>query len=172
MSRREYLEAALVSGTHGVRGAVRLHNLTDSPEILASIATLYCERGGERIPLHMEMSSIYKGALLATFREIKTLEDAILLKGKTLFASRSDIPLGEGDHFIADMLGLPVIDCERGRVGTLCDVICPASQQIYVVRREDGSSFMIPAVPEFIESITTEGDGTAIRVRLIPGMAD
>ena len=172
MPKNEYLEAALVSGTHGVKGAVRLQNLTDSPEILASIGTLYVLRGGEHAPLHMETSSIYKGALLVTFREITTLEDAIALKGKTLFAVRGDISLGEGDHFIADMLGLPVIDCERGCVGKLSDVICPASQQIYVVEREDGSSFMIPAVSEFVKSIVTDGDDAAIRVRLIPGMAD
>lgn len=172
MKKKEYLEAAYVTSTHGVNGAVRMQNMTDSPDILAAIETLYLISGESITELHPERVSVYKGALMVTFREIDSLDGAIALKGKTLFAKRCDLPLPDGAHFIADMIGLPVRDVKLGVVGVLDDVIAPASQQIYVVKRDDGSTFMIPAVDEFILSVVTDGDLPEITVSLIPGMLD
>jgi len=89
-----------------------------------------------------------------------------------LYADREDIPLAPGAHFIADLIGLPVLDAETGeKLGVLEDVISPAGQDIYVVNRGE-SSFMIPAVPMFVRSVETEGDAPAIRVVLIEGMME
>ena len=172
MAKEKYLEAARITGTHGVKGMVRLDPMTDSPDVLCEIPELYRKKGGEYTPLHMDRASIYKGAVLAAFREITTLDDAIPMKGQTLYALREDIPLEEGDHFIADMIGLVVRDDVRGVVGTLDDVITPAGRQVYIIRKEDGSTFMMPAVPEFVLDIVTEGDDAGITVHLIDGMMD
>ena len=102
---------------------------------------------------------------------VDTLEAAAALRGTVFYAAREDIKLGRGEYFIADMIGLPVVDHESGhKYGTLSDVIRPGAQQIYVVKGENGE-FMIPVVPEFIKEITV-GDGGAVRVKLIEGMAD
>ena len=151
---------------------VRLECMTDSPEVLCDLPVLYRKVGGEYEALHIERASIYKGAVLAAFREITSLDDAIPMKGKTLFAAREDIPLEEGDHFIADMIGLTVTDNVRGVVGTLDDVITPAGRQVYVIKKTDGGTFMMPAVPEFVIDIVTEGEDAGITVHLIDGMMD
>lgn len=170
--KKAYLEAARITGTHGVKGMVRLECMTDSPEVICDIPALYLKKGSEYTPLHMECASIYKGAVLAAFREITTLDDAIPMKGKILFAAREDIPLEEGDHFIADMIGLTVKDDVRGVVGVLEDVITPAGRQVYVVKKTDGGTFMMPAVPEFVLNIVTETEDAGITVHLIDGMMD
>lgn len=172
MARSQYLEVARITGTHGVRGAVRLENLTDSNDILRSIRVLYRKRGDAFSALHPTHASEYKGAILTTFEEVTSLEDAIPMKGEYLYADRADIPLEEGASFIADMLGLPLIDEKRGSVGTLKEVITPAGRQVYIVEKSDGSTFMMPAVDEFVIDIVTEGDCPHITVRLIDGMAD
>lgn len=168
--KKDYLEAARITGTHGVKGMVRLECLTDSPEILCELSALYLFDGKNYTSLTLERASVYKGAVLAAFREITSLDDAIPLKGKFLFAARKDIPLEEGDHFIADMLGLPVFDNEIGEVGILEDVITPAGRQVYVIKKADGGTFMMPAVPEFVLDIVTDGDDAGIFVHLIDGM--
>ncbi len=170
--KNNFLEAARVTGTHGVKGMVRLDSMTDTPEILCEIPVLYRKVKGEYIPLHPERTSIYKGAVLAAFREITSLDDAIPMKGQILLAAREDIPLEEGDHFVADMIGLTVTDDVRGAVGVLDDVITPAGRQVYVIKKPDGSTFMMPAVPEFVLDIVTEGEDAGITVHLIDGMMD
>ena len=170
--KKDYLEAARVTGTHGVKGMVRLDPMTDTPDILCDIPVLFRKVKGELVPLHTERASVYKGAVLAAFREITTLDDAIPMKGQILWAKREDIPLEEGDHFVVDMIGLTVTDDVRGVVGTLEDVITPAGRQVYVIKKEDGTTFMMPAVPEFVLDIVTEGEDAGITVHLIDGMMD
>jgi len=111
--------------------------------------------------------------VLAALEGIETLDSAIPLKGTTVYADRADFRLRPGDVFIADILGLPVTDAESGQAyGILEDVMTAGVQDIYVVREENGKSFMIPCVPEFIRRIETEGDGAGIYVKLIEGMRE
>jgi len=170
--KKDYLEAARVTGTHGVKGMVRLDPMTDTPDILCDIPVLFRKVKGELVPLHTDRASVYKGAVLAAFREITSLDDAIPMKGQILYAAREDIPLDEGDHFVVDMIGLTVKDDVRGVVGVLDDVITPAGRQVYVIKKEDGTTFMMPAVPEFVIDIVTEGEDAGIIVHLIDGMMD
>lgn len=171
----QYLECAVVTTTHGVRGAVRLENRCDSPAALAALKRMYIrEKDGSYRPLTVRSASPQKQAVIATFAEIDTMEAAIAMRGTSLYADRDDLPLPPGAHFIADLIGLSVLDDETGDVlGTLCDVISPAGQDIYVVRRRDREdTFMIPAVPAFIRLVDPESDTPAIRVSLIEGMLE
>lgn len=170
-----YLECAAVCGTHGVRGTVRLENRCDTPQKLASLKRMFAkEKSGEYKEYTVRSSSVHKNMVLTGFEDIDTVEDAAAMRGTVLYALREDLALERGKVFIADMLGLPVIDSEDGTVlGTLKDVIQPGAQQIYVVSR-DGGEFMIPAVPEFIKEVSL-GDGDrpeGVYVKLIEGMTE
>lgn len=167
----KYLECARVTTTHGVRGAVRLENRCDCPETLASLSRMYKKEGDSWKPLTVLHASVQKSMVIASFKEIPAMEDAIAMRDVILYADREDIPLEEGAHFIADLLGLPVLDDATGeKLGEVEDVICPAGQDIYVVKKADGGTFMIPAVAAFIRAVSPE-EGF-IRVSLIEGMMD
>lgn len=174
MSKEQYLECAVVSGTHGVRGMVKLQNYTDSPDVLASVKTLYTkEKSGEYRFYKVLKSSIHKKSVIALLEGIESLDEAILLKGKTLYAERDSFRLKKGDFFIVDLIGLPVIDFQSGeKYGKVSDVMTGRVQNIYVVSKENGESFMIPGVNEFIKDIKADGDDAGIYVKLIEGMTD
>ena len=114
-----------------------------------------------------------KQLVLASFAEIGSLEDAIPYRDTILYAARQDLPLAPGAHFIADLIGLPVIDETRGTLGVLDEVLNPAGQQIYSVRRPGGDTFLFPAVPAFVRAVSLgeEEDGrpAGIYVSLIEG---
>ncbi len=167
-----YLPCARVSTTHGVRGALRLESLCDSPAVLASLPRMFLRAAdGTMRPLRVLHASLQKQAVLASFAEISSLEEAIPYRGAALYAAREDLPLPEGAHFIADLIGLPVIDEKRGLLGTLDEVTRPAGQDLYTVRRPDGSTFLFPAVSAFVRSVSLGEDGeeAGIRVSLIDG---
>jgi len=74
----------------------------------------------------------------------------------------------EGSHFIADLIGLPVMDADTEEVyGTLSDVRNFGAQDIYMVAKPEGGEFMIPVVAEFVIRVDEE---KGIFVRLIDGM--
>ncbi len=171
MSRSPYLECGKIASTHGVRGCVRVVSLCDSPKVLAALKRVFLEENGLMKELKVLHASLQKNLVLMTFEEIRSLEEANLLRNHTLYALREDLPLPEGSFFLADLIGLSVIDEETGEIhGTVRDLPDPAGRRLYEVETPDGQVFYIPAVPEFIRSVRTEGPDAGIYVHLIDGM--
>ena len=119
--------------------------------------------------MKVKSASVFKRFVIAEIAGIDSIEKAESLKGKTVFADRSDIPLEEGSFFIADLIGLDVYDADTGvRYGTVSEVFNAGASDIYTVSTDSGER-MIPAVPEFIVSVDLE---KGIAVRPIGGMFD
>ena len=170
MAVSPYLECGEIVNTHGVRGVVKARSDCDSPEILASLRRVYTSVKGELRPYDVTHASVQKGFVLLTLEGVETVEDAVKLKGKTIYAAREELSefLEEGDRFIADLIGLPIIDADTKKtIGTLRDVVNRGASDIYVIDTENGER-MMPAVPEFVAEMTDD----AIFVRPIEGMFD
>lgn len=167
MKRNNYLECGIIINTHGVSGDVKLESLCDTPSVLASFKTLYFCQGGEYTPVRVIHASVFKSFVIAKLEGIDDMDKAIALKGKTLYASRDDFKLPHGSYFIADLIGLDVIDNISGEVyGQITDVQNKGASDIYVVNTSTGER-MMPAVKEFVKKIDIE---KGIYVEVIPGM--
>ena len=168
----EYLECAEVINTHGVNGVLKLRPMTDTPEVLCGIRTMYFKSDSLYVPYTVKQASVQKGMTLIRFAEINTLDDAIKLKGKTLYANRSDLNLSEGSFFIADIIGIDVYDYDTGeQIGIIDCVLSPVGQQVYVIKKESGYTFMVPCAPEFIKKVSFgENCNDGVYVSLIEGM--
>lgn len=160
---RQYLEGGQIVNTHGVRGEVKLTSWCDTPEYLAAIPTYYIDGA----PVKVRAARVHKGSVIAALEGVDDVDAAMRLKGKTICLSRADARLPEGQFFLADLMGLDVVDADSGgKLGVLEDVLFPSAQKVYVVRGE--REILIPAVDEFITEINV--DGGYIKVRLIEGM--
>lgn len=174
MAMEKYLECAKIVGTHGVRGMVRAECYCNTPSALAKLKRVYKkEKSGEYREVKVLRGSVQKTMVLFALEGIDTLEAAIPLKGTILYADRADFRLRPGEVFIADLIGLPVIDNDSGEsYGTLSDITTAGVQELYVVETEDGARFMIPGVPAFIKRRVTEGEDAGIYVTLIEGIRE
>ena len=163
MKQSEFLEAGQIVNTHGIRGEVKIDSWCDTPEYLAGFQTLYLD--GKPYPVRS--ARIQKNCVIAALDGISDINAAMALKGRIVHIRRADAVLPEGQVFMADLIGLEVLDDETGaRLGLLEDVLTPSLQKVYVVRGE--REILIPAVDEFIREINVEGG--YVRVRLIEGM--
>lgn len=158
----EFLDCGQIVNTHGIHGEVRIVPWADSPDFLRQFSTLYVDGRA----LSMTASRVHKGSVIARLQGVDTVEGAMALKGKTVQLCRADAKLPDGAFFLADIIGLDVVDENGNKLGTLREVLSPSVQQIYVV--EGRREIMIPAVPEFI--LETNIEAGYIRVRLIEGM--
>ncbi len=158
----EFLDCGQIVNTHGIHGEVRIVPWADSPDFLRQFSTLYVDGRA----LAVTASRVHKGSVIARLQGVDTVEGAMALKGKTVQLCRADAKLPEGAFFLADIIGLDVVDENGNKLGTLKEVLSPSVQQIYVV--EGQREIMIPAVPEFI--LETNIEAGYIRVRLIEGM--
>ena len=164
-----YIESGKVVNTHGCFGALKLESWCNSPKELAGLRRLYLKKGEVYTEYKVTKASVFKQFVIVTLDGVNDMDLALALKGQTVYAKRSDFHLKRGEYFIADLVGLPVIDADTGKVyGALSETINRGASDIYVVKTEDGER-MIPAVPEFIDHIEID---KGIFVRPISGMLD
>ena len=167
--KNEYLEGAVVATAHGVRGILKLVHLCDSPRVLASVKRVFFKKGDTYTERRVESGSVAGEFVLMGIEGVDSREEAIALRGITLYLHRSDVPLKAGAMFIADMIGLPVIHAETGeRLGTLSDVSDATGRRIFTVKT-DRAEVLLPDVPEFIKEISED---KGMRVMPIPGFFD
>ena len=167
MSKKQYLECAKIINTHGVRGDVKLESLCDSPEVLASLERVFVLEGGKYREIEVTHASVFKQFVLAKLEGVDDMDAAAAMKETMLYASRDDFLLDEGDYFIADLLGLPVIDNKNGKTyGKIVDVINRGASDIYVISTPAGER-MMPVVDEFVKRVDTE---SGVYVEVIPGL--
>lgn len=164
--KKAYLEIAKIINTHGVRGDMKAELWCDSPDTIKKIHTLYLSPDGDGA-LSVTNPRMFGKYLLFRAEGIDTPEDAARYKEHILYAKREDIPKKKNESFIADIIGLPVLDADTGaRYGTLSDVTETPANTIYEVKTDTGT-VLLPAVKEFIIRIDEE---TGVYVRPIPGM--
>ena len=159
---KNLLESGQIVNTHGIRGEVKIVPWADSPEFLCQFSTLYIDEN----PVNVRSARVHKGNVIALLEGIEDVNAAMCLKNKTVYIHRDDVDLPEGSFFLADIIGLDVIDEADTKLGTLHEILSPSLQQVYVVKGE--REILIPAVPAFI--LETNVEGGYIRVRLIEGM--
>jgi len=165
----KYIECGAVANTHGITGAVKALSWCDSPDVLASLPSVFTEQLGVFTQHEIESASVYKDMVIFTFVGIDSIEKAAKLKGKTLYALRDDFQLQEGEYFIADLIGLEVIDAESGKIyGRIEGVNTNASQTLYEVLTATGTR-LLPAVDAFIKEIV---HGKCVYVNNIPGLLE
>ena len=124
----------------------------------------------------MEDPTHYRNKIQAAFRSKsgKVVEDmnaADALRNTVLYAAREDFHLAEGQYFISDAIGLPVLDTREGRegdvLGVVEDILPNAASDIYTVKTPDGAEVLVPAIPVFIKEVIP---GECVRMAPIDGM--
>ena len=167
LMKKLYLECGKIINTHGIKGTVKAESWCDSPYILAELERVYTEENGRPKEYKVIDASVFKQFVLLDLDGVVGMDAAIAMKNKILYASRDDIELEDGDFFIADLIGLPVIDADSGeKYGEITDVINTGASDIYVIKTESGEA-MMPAVDEFVKKIDLD---TGIYVKPIEGM--
>ena len=168
--KKEYIECGKVCSAHGVRGALKVEHWCDSPKILASQKRVFfADKDGEYKEMKITAASVGARFVILTLAGIDSREAAQAEKNRILYLHRDDIPLKKGTVLIADMIGIPVIDVDTGRVyGEISEVNDGVQGKLYTVKTESGE-VILPGVGDFIKEIDTE---RGMFVRVIPGFFD
>ncbi len=158
----KYLEAGIIVNTHGIKGEVKIQPWADSAEFLKGFKYLYIDEK----PFELLSGRVHKECLIAEFKGVSGVNEAMVLKNKVVSIERSEAKLPKGAFFIQDLIGASVIDESGKELGKLTDVLELPSSNVYVVTGE--REILIPAVPQFI--IKTDVNAGLVIVRLIDGM--
>ncbi|HMT48177.1 MAG: rRNA processing protein RimM [Pseudomonadota bacterium] len=147
---------AAVTGAHGVGGEVRLKLFGEG------VAALRRYRAFNDSSLTLEkLKDDGKGGAIARFAEVGDRTAAERLRGTALTVPRSALPpLGEGEYYHADLIGLPAVSDSGEALGTCIAVDNFGAGDVLEIQRpaiegKPGKRFMVPmrveAVPEWDE---------------------
>ena len=155
--KQPYLLCAKVLNTHGVRGMLKLELYCDSCEAFAALPCVYTKgKNGVMHACDLRSAAPHGRFVLAALEGIDSLDAALPLKGKELYAKREDIRKDANDYFLADLIGLAVIDEASGKVyGHIKEVNEAPASLLYVIETEHGD-VLFPAVPAFVRRVDTE----------------
>lgn len=146
---------AVIIGAHGVTGEVRLKLFGEGPDSLKRFKTF---TAGARTLTLKQLRPGNNGAI-ARFAEITDRNSAEALKGTELTVARDALPpLGEGEYYHADLIGLACVTPGGASIGTIVAVENFGAGDIIEIEKpaEDGKKpkrIMVPlraeAVPEW-----------------------
>ncbi len=163
--KKKYIEQGYISGTHGVKGEVKMKIWCDDISSFLKLKKLYGDKDGKKV-FDVSSSHGHKDAAVVKINGIDTVEDAAKLKGTTVYVDRADLDIPDGRILICDIIGLPVIDADSGKVyGEVSSVEEYPASDIYFVKTDKGI-FQVPDVPQFIKKLTDE----AVYITPIKGM--
>ena len=98
----------VVTGPHGVQGAVRIKSFTEAAEDVARYGPLADETGGRRFELRLIGAG--KGVVIARLAGVEDRNQAEALRGLRLYLQRSALPQTDADEYYhADLLGLEAV---------------------------------------------------------------
>lgn len=131
---------AAIVGAHGVTGEVRLKLFGEGVDQLKHYKSF-----NEGALTLSKIRDDNKGGAVARFAQVPDRNAAEALRGTVLTIPRSSLPpLGEGEYYHADLLGLPAIRENGEPLGTICAVENYGAQDVLEILRPDGKRFMIP----------------------------
>ena len=152
---KAYIETGTVTGTHGVRGELRVQPWCDSPEDFTRYRHLFWDEAG-RQPLTVTSVRAHKSMILLKVKGIDSVEQAETFRGRTLYVDRKDLHLQKGRYLIADLLGCRVTDSKDGtELGILTDVSATGANDVWHITRA-GREYLIPAIPDVIHTVNVE----------------
>jgi 16S rRNA processing protein RimM len=141
--------------------------LTDFPERLEPGAELWI--GETHLPVIIRKTRWHGDALLISFQGIETPEAAGAYRNQDVYVSASSRPaLEEGEYYYHELIGMNVISEDGTRLGILTEILETGANDVYVVRPEQGSEILLPAIDPVVLEINL--DQKEMRVQVPPGL--
>ena len=163
------LEIGQIVNTFGIKGFVKVNPFVGDISRFDDLKKVYIKRNKELKEMEVEEVKYHKNMVLVKFKGIDRVEDAETFRNSYLEVDRENaIDLQEGEYFIVDLLGLNVLTEEDEFLGKLEDIFNTGSNDIYVVKSDDGKQLLLPAISEVIKEINIKEN--KIVVHLLEGL--
>ena len=165
----EYFEIGQIVNTSGLKGVIKVKPFTDDIKKFNNFKTIYISIKNELKEFEIESVRINKNMVFLKLKGIDNIEDAENYRNLYLKIKRNkDEVLEENSYYIVDIIGCKVITDENIILGLVDDVLQAGSNDVYVVKTEDGKELLLPAIKDVIKNIDI--DGKTIIVHLLEGL--
>ena len=158
--KTDYLILGKIHRPHGIRGEVRMSLLTDFPERLLDMETVFLGKSPTDKKLRMvELEDVrfHKRYALLSLSGVESRDAAERLKGQMVMIDlASAVPLEEDEYYLYQLIDL-MVQTEAGKqIGRIKDVMETGANDVYIVKNDVHGELLLPAHEETILKIDIE----------------
>ena len=165
------LQVGVITSTHGVRGEVKVFPTTDDPNRFKRLKEVILDTGKEEMVLEIEGVKFFKQFVILKFKGFDNINDIEKYRQKSLYVTRKNaVRLKRDEYFIADLMGLKVLDEQETQIGVLKDVMETGANDVYIIEMMDGKELLLPAIKQCILNVDIENG--FMQVHILEGVLD
>ncbi len=145
----------IIVRTHGIRGALKIHPYGESLfELVAGDRLML--RSGQEAALTLVNCRIQGKAVVCSFAEITSIDEAQPFVGQEVFLPVDSLPpTSDDEYYHFQLIGLIAETPDGDRIGILRTIIETGGNDVYVVDR-DGKEILVPAIEGVICKVDLE----------------
>ena len=167
----DLLQVGAITSTHGVHGEVKVFPTTDDVKRFSKLKEVELETTSGTTTLHIKGVKYFKQFATLKIEEFDSINAVETIKGKKLYVTRKNaVKLQKDEYFIADLIGMKVVDNVLQLEGTLTDVIQTGANDVYDIALSDGRQFLLPAISDCILNVDMEN--RLISIHVLEGLLD
>ncbi len=159
----------IITSPHGVRGEVKVYPTTDDVRRFKRLKEIILDTGKERLNLDIESVKFVKQFAVLKFKGYDNINDVEKFRQKSLLVARENaVRLKRDEYFIADLMGLKVLDEEEQEIGVLRQVIETGANDVYAIDMKDGRELLLPAIKQCVLEVDVEAG--FIKIHILEGL--
>ena len=156
--------------THGLKGEVTLRIDNEQFDDIEELNYFMLDVNEQLIPYFIEDIAYHSNKAFVLFQDLKTLEVASQLVGKSAYLPLELLPEKTGNDFYShEVVDYLVVDEEKGELGKVNEIIEYPTQSIIQIIR-DGKEILIPIHDDIIKDVNR--DGKKIYISAPSGLID
>ncbi|MCM1100581.1 MAG: ribosome maturation factor RimM [Clostridium sp.] len=161
----ERFQVGVITSPHGVRGEVKVYPTTDDPRRFKRLKEVILDTGKGDVILKIEGVKFLKKLVVLKFEGLDRPEDVERYRQKSLYVTRENaVKLGRDEYFIADLMGLRVLDEGGSEIGILREVLETGANDVYRIELADGRELLLPAIKECVLRVDVEAGEMQIHI--------
>lgn len=165
----QFLIVGRIVRPHGVRGEMAMLLMTDYPERLSRLKTLYI--GEQHVGHTVKSIRPHRKGMLLAFDEVLDRDHAEQYRDEFVFVAIAQaVPLEEGEYYLYQIEGIRVIADTGEELGHITSLIETGANDVYVVKTGNGKEILLPVIPEVIRSVDVQN--RVMIVHLLDGLTE
>ncbi len=155
--KEDYFRIGVITEPHGVQGEVKVYPTTDDVLHLKKVKEIYLQTKEGWQTLHLKGMKQQNDRIILRFAEFTDRNAVEGLRKLELYVDRAHaVPLEENEYYISDLIGLAVFE-DDVQIGEVTDVIETGANDVYQIKRTDGTELLLPAIKQCVLKVDVEG---------------
>ena len=164
----------VVTGTHGIRGTLRVYPTTDEPERFSLLKEVFLDKKGVRTAFRVQKVAYHKQFVLLTLAGIPDMTAAEGWKNAEVrIPADQALPLDENEYYLRDLLGIRVVSDTGEELGVLVQIYETGANDVYAVRdpkNPQSRELLLPAIRQCILNVNVAD--RVMTVHVLEGLKD